>query len=545
MKSLTVRLTALLGCVLLSTEGFSQASTAASPNYLLWSLIVVGILILVAAIISLSDNLLQIEAEKHGVNTEEDDFGLFPSLSSMFGKTAPKYAGKGKYHKLSKGFDIKLVGASTGVTDHAGVTRFAVKPQNFNGMSPIPKVVVEAGDEVKAGDVIYFDKKVPNVQYVSPVSGEIVEVVRGAKRSIAEIVILADKENTYAQHETPNVETASREDLVNYMMASGAWSLLNQRPFDIVPAEDAIPKNIFISTFSSAPLAVDMSLIAKENITALQKAIDVLTKLTPGKVYLGLDAKVEDPKSSVFGSLTGAEKHWFAGKHPYGNVGVQIHHMAPIANGTTVWTLGVNEMVTLGHLFLSGEYKTPRYVAVTGAGVTKPVTVKTYQGANVGDLVANNLNEGNNRIIAGDVLTGQAVEASEYLNFKDSQVTVLSEGDYYELFGWLLPINPRPSISRTFPAFLMPNFEFEGDTNTHGESRAFVVSGQYESVLPMDIYPQYLMKAIMTGDFEKMEGLGINELSEEDVALCEFVCTSKQPLQSILRDGLDMMQEQL
>lgn len=529
----------------MSTEGFSQATTAASPNYLLWSLIVVGILILVAAIISLSDNLLQIEAEKHGVNTEENDFGLFPSLQSMFGKSAPKYAGKGKYHKLSKGFDIKLVGASKKVAEQKAVTRFALKPQNFNGMSPIPKVVVEAGDEVKAGDVIFFDKKKPNVQYVSPVSGEIVEVKRGAKRSIAEIIILADKEITYLKHDIPNIESTSREDLVSFMMASGAWSLLNQRPFDVVPAEDAIPKNIFISTFSSAPLAVDMSLIAKENIEALQKAIDVLAKLTPGKVYLGLDAKVEDPKASVFNTLTGADKHWFEGKHPYGNVGVQIHHIAPIVNGTTVWTLGVNEMVTLGQLFLTGEYKTPRYVAITGAGIENPVTVKTYQGANVGDLVANNLVEGNNRIIAGDVLTGQAVTSDDFLNFKNSQITVLPEGDYYELFGWLLPINPRPSISRTFPAFLMPNFEFEGDTNTHGESRAFVVSGQYESVLPMDIYPQYLMKAIMTGDFEKMEGLGINELSEEDVALCEFVCTSKQPLQSILRDGLDMMQEQL
>lgn len=544
MKSLTVRLIALVSILFFSTEGFSQSAATATPNYLLWSLVIFGFLLLVAAVISLSDNLLQIEAKKNGLDTENEDYGLFPSISSLFSGKSPSFVGKGKYHKLSKGYDIKLVGAADTKAD-VNVTRYALKPQDFIGMSPIPKVLVEEGDEVLAGQEIFFDKKIPNVKYVSPVSGEVVAVTRGEKRSIAEIVILADKEMKYVKNDVPNIELASRSEIVDYMLATGGWSLLNQRPFDMVPSADAIPTNIFISSFSSAPLATDKSLIAAENKEAVQKALDVLAKLTPGKVYLGLDANAENAKESVFNTFNNVEKHWFAGKHPYGNVGVQIHHIAPIANGTYVWTLGVNELVSLGHLFLSGEYRTERYVSVTGAGIAKPVIVKTYQGANVGDLVENNLTETKSRLIAGDVLTGESSSKDSYLNFKGDQITSLPEGDYYELFGWLLPLAPRPSISKTFPSFLMPNFKYEGDTNTHGEERAFVVSGQYESVLPMDIYPQHLMKAILTGDFEKMEGLGINELSPEDVAICEFVCTSKQPLQAILKDGLEMMREQL
>jgi len=181
---------------------------------------------------------------------------------------------------------------------------------------------------------------------------------------------------------------------------------------------------------------------------------------------------------------------------------------------------------------------------LAGAQVKKPAVIRTYQGANIGDLVAGNLSDENIRIIAGDVLSGEQTTEEDFLGYGKTQISVIREGDDYEAFGWLLPIKPRPTISGTFPNFLYPDFKFEGETNTHGEKRAFVVSGQYESVLPMDIYPQHLMKAIMAGDFERMEGLGINELSEEDLAVCEFVCTSKMPLQSLLREGLDMMRTQ-
>ena len=276
-----------------------------------------------------------------------------------------------------------------------------------------------------------------------------------------------------------------------------------------------------------------------------QKGIDVLNKLTEGSVYLGLNANGNHGPSSVFTSVEGVKKHWFSGKHPAGNVGVQIHNIKPIRAGETVWTLNVSDVLTLGKLFTDGIYDGSRLVAITGNDINNAGYVKTYSGANIAELLKGNLEGDNLRIVAGDVLSGRAVEEDGFLGHNEDQITTLAEGDNYELFGWLLPIKPRPSLSGTFPNFLFPNHEFEANTNTHGEKRAFVVSGQYEAVLPMDIYPQHLMKAILANDFERMEGLGIYELSEEDVALCEFACTSKMPLQKILRDGLNTMQEQL
>jgi len=410
-------------------------------------------------------------------------------------------------------------------------------------MSPIPKVVVAEGDEVKAGDTLFFDKKRPEIMYASPVSGEVVEVKRGAKRAITEVIILADKEVAYKAVSAPAIDTVSREDLVSFLLESGAWPMINQRPFGIVADQSVTPRDIFVSTFDTAPLALDYSTVIAGNEAAFQAGVDVLGKLTDGAVHLGLDGRGAEPVAA-FANVNGAQKHFFAGKHPAGNVGVQIHHAAPIKGSDIVWTLDVQDVITIGKLFTENKFDASRMITVAGAQVAEPKVIKVHQGANIGDLVAGNLKDVKTRIIAGDVFTGKETTVDDFLGFGDDQITVIREGDEYEAFGWLLPIKPRPSISGTFPNFLFPNHEFEGETNTHGEKRAFVVSGQYESVLPMDIYPQHLMKAIMAGDFEKMEGLGINELSEEDIALCEFVCTSKMPLQSILRDGLDMMREQ-
>ncbi|MFZ1524940.1 MAG: NADH:ubiquinone reductase (Na(+)-transporting) subunit A, partial [Saprospiraceae bacterium] len=249
--------------------------------------------------------------------------------------------------------------------------------------------------------------------------------------------------------------------------------------------------------------------------------------------------------SPVFSEAQGVAKHWFAGPHPAGNVGVHIHHVAPIKGHDRVWTLPVQNIITIGQMFLTGEYHADRIIALTGAELNEPKYVHTYQGASVADLLKGNITGDNNRIISGDVLSGQQVGEDGFLGFNADQVTVVKEGDDYEIFGWLLPLAPRPSVSGTMPSYGGPETEFEANTNTHGEKRAFVVSGQYESLLPMDIYPQHLMKAIITGNIEKMEGLGITELTEEDVALCEFACTSKNPLQSILRDGLNNLKEQL
>ncbi len=524
----------------------AQSSGEGDPsNYFIVSLIAVAAIILIAVILMISDNLMRIEAKQLGVDDGIVNYGLFPKINDIFRSKLPKHVKGGKVFFLKRGHNILLEGKPSGNNiEDAQVSTFALQPPNFIGMSPIPKVVVEKGDEVKAGDVLFFDKKRPEIKYVSPVSGEVIAVNRGAKRSIAEVVVLKDKEMKYRDVKPFDLEKGSREDLVAYLLEYGAWSMIQQRPYNIVAEPGVTPKNIFISTFDSAPLAPDNNTVVAGRGKAFQKGLDILNKLTDGKVYLGLDANSKHAPSEVFTNAKGVEKNWFNGPHPSGNVGVQIHHTASISAGDKVWTLGVQEVITIGALFTEGRYNSERIVTLAGKELDIPKYVKTYQGANVKDLTADNGSFENVRFISGDVLSGQSKSENGFLNFFDDQLTVVKEGDYYEMFGWLLPLKPRPSVSRTFPNFLFPNQKFTADTNAHGEKRAFVMTGQYESMLPMDIFPQHLMKSIIVNDFERMEGLGIYELSEEDVALCEFACTSKQPLQKILREGLDVMREQ-
>ena len=526
---------------LLSTNIAFAQSSSEGGSILNTSLLIAAILVIFFVIIQVADNLIRLEAKRADVDEKHiHKFSLFPSF-----KSAPTYAKGKNVHILKKGHDITLEGtASSVIDDSTAATTFAMQPPNFIGISPIPKVVVSVGDEVKAGDELYFDKKQPVIKYVAPVSGEVIAVNRGEKRSIKEIVILADKTIKHKKFAAFDLEKSDRAALVNYLLESGAWTMIRQRPFDIIADPTAEPKGIFISTFDSAPLAPDLNFVVEGKEAAFQKGLDVLGKLTDGDVHLGLNARGKNPPSTVFTNARGVKKHWFNGPHPAGNVGIQIHHIDPIAGADKVWTLGVQEVITLGTLFLERIYDTSRIVVITGAELEKPAYVKTYLGANIGALVEKKLKNEKARLISGDVLSGTQKTKEEFLDFRDDQITVVKEGDDYEMFGWLVPIKARPSISNTFLSRAM-NVKYEANTNTHGEKRAFVMTGQYESVLPMDIYPQHLMKAILVNDFERMEGLGINELVEEDVALCEFACTSKQPLQKILREGLEKMREQL
>jgi len=508
------------------------------------ALLIIAVILILAAVLSVSDNLIQIEAKKLGVDTKKRNMSIFPDLSALASKPAPSFAAPGKFHRLRKGHDIKLVGAAQGPVIKGAVTRYAVKPTDYRGIAPIPKLEVVVGDEVKAGDVLFYDKMNPEIFFVAPVSGEVVEIRRGAKRAISHVVILADKVQKHKQHDIINVENATRVEIVEYLKATGAWTLLDQRPFNVLADPTQIPENIFISTFSTAPLAPDSGINLDGRAADIQEAIDTLNKLTQGKVYLGLDGRGASPHSALL-NVTGAEKNYFAGKHPAGNVGIQIHHTAPIKSTGVVWTLTLDNLLILGRLMNAGVYDTSKVVALSGAQFIEPSLVQTYAGASLDELTRGNItSEGKTRLVLGDVLSGKTAGEDDFISANTNLVTALKEGDEYELFGWLLPIKPRPSISKTMPGFLMPDHQYEANTNTHGEKRAFVVTGQYEKMLPMDIYPQHLLKAIMTGDIERMEGLGINELSEEDIALAEFACTSKMPLQEILRDGLDMMREQ-
>lgn len=488
---------------------------------------------------------MQIEAKNLGADTSENDYSLFPSFSSLFKPSAGDHVDPKRLVSLNQGHDIKLVGGADVEHTIANTAKhYAIKPTNFRGMAPIPKISAAAGDHVKAGDALMFDKSNPEVIYAAPVSGEVIEIKRGAKRAITEVIIKADSEVTFKENTVPNLESAPREDLVKFLLETGGWAHLNQRPFDVVPSHEVTPKNIFVSTFATGPNAPDLNSIVKGSEAAFQKGLDALGKLTDGQVYLGLDGRKGHTSHPAFTGAKGVVANYFAGKHPAGNVGIQIHHTSPINTGDVVWTLRVEDVIILGRLFMTGAYDTRTRIALTGAEVNNGY-VDTFLGASVKELIGPNLKNDHVRVISGDVLSGNPLSADGYLNQKTNQITVLAEGDKHELFGWLLPLKPRPSVSPTFPTYLMSNHKFEVDTNTHGEKRAFVVTGAYEKVLPMDIYPQHLMKAILANDFENMEGLGILELSEEDLALCEFICASKAPLQSILRDGLDTMRDQM
>lgn len=546
MKSGIIKLV-LPAFLLLAQIGHAQtpAPGKSDSNWFVYGLAAIALLIVIYIIVQVSENLMAIEAKRLGADKSGANFSLFPQMRELFDTKRPAYLSGQPLFSLRRGFDIKLEGeAPAQINTKIKSATYALTPSNFRGIFPIPKMEVEVGNIVKAGDPLFHDKSQPGIKYAAPVSGEIIAINRGEKRAIKEVVILADMDMKYREYKAPDLGKCSREELVAFLLDSGVWPMIRQRPFDVTPAPEDEPRDIFISTFDTAPLAPDLNFVVEGRGDAFQKGLDVLGRLTGGKVYLGLDARGDNPPSAVFSQAAGVEKYWFRGKHPAGNVGVQIHHIKPINSGDKVWVMGVQEVITLGTLFTEGRFDATRVVAVTGAELETPQYVKTYLGANLSDLLKGNLKGKHVRIISGDVLTGEHKAESAFLNYWDDQVTVIEEGDYFELFGWLIPGSLRPTLSRTYPNFLIPGAKFRADSNTHGEKRAFVVTGQYEQVLPMDLYPQHLMKAILAGNFEKMEGLGILELSEEDIALCEFACTSKQPLQHILRQGLDMMREQ-
>ncbi|WP_194777053.1 Na(+)-translocating NADH-quinone reductase subunit A [Pararhodonellum marinum] len=447
--------------------------------------------------------------------------------------------------KLKKGFDINLAGkAKKELVAFKPAQTFAIKPTDFIGLAR-PKVLVNEGDTVKAGTPILFDKALEKVMYTSPVSGEIVEVKRGEKRKLLEIKILADKEisfETFKKHQTADLKSISREAAVELIAKSGVWPQIIQRPFGVVANPDDTPKSIFISGFDTAPLAPDYGFLLLGQEKYFQAGIDVLKKLSGGKVFLGLNGNESSPE--IYNNLQGVEINQFTGPHPAGNVGVHIHHLDPIGKGDLVWTVNPFGVAQIGKLFLDGKYDASKIVAITGSEAKQAVYAKTYSGACVDTMVEGNTKMDNVRVISGNVLSGERINRDGYLGFYHNQITMIPEGDYYEFLGWIKPTMNKLSYHRALGlfSFLNPKKEFVLDSNSRGEERAFVETGVFESVTPMDILPVYLLKAIMAEDYDDMEELGIYEVIEEDLALCEFVDVSKHPVQQIVRKGIELIQ---
>ncbi|MBQ2424265.1 MAG: Na(+)-translocating NADH-quinone reductase subunit A [Alistipes sp.] len=437
--------------------------------------------------------------------------------------------------KLCKGLDIKLQGAAEKKTTTVGMaSTYAVSPLDFEGI--VPKMLVKVGDAVKAGTPLFFNKNNASVVFTSPVSGTVAAVVRGEKRRILAVEITADQTIAYEEFETLDVQKATRDQIVELLLKSGLWTLLIQRPYGIIANPADMPKSIFVSAFDSAPLAPDYGYTLAADKQALQKGFEVLARLTEGKVHLSYNAQAEAP------AFTGVELHAFQGKHPAGNVGVQIHHIDPVNKGEKVWTVGYADVAIIGRLFLTGKVDMTRTIAVTGAEVSAPAYVKVVAGAKLDSILKGNVAaDAHARYISGNVLTGRNVGKDGYLGYYANQITVIPEGDNYELLGWAMPRFNKFSVSRAYFSWLFPNRKYNLDTNLNGEERAFVVTGLYEKYLPMDVYPMHLLKAILAGDLDKMEALGIYEVVEEDFALCEFVDPSKTEMQQIIRNGINLM----
>lgn len=446
-----------------------------------------------------------------------------------------------KKFKINKGLDIKILGEAEKIISDFHADNYALKPTDFIGV--FPKMMVNEGDKVKAGTPLFYDKYRDNIIFTAPVSGTVAEIRRGAKRVLQEIRIEADGNLEYEDFGVSDLNGMNRNEIVEKLLKSGTWTMIRQRPYSVIADPKDDPKAIFVSGFDTAPLAPDYDVVVHGQGEVFQKGLDVLRKLTSGKVYLNIPAS--NGQSKVFTNSQNVEINYFDGPHPAGNVSVHIQKIDPINKGDIVWYLKPQEVISIGRLFLEGKFDASRMIALTGSEVTKPSYLKTYIGACIEKMVEGNTTDIKKRYISGNVLTGGKIERNGYVGFYDYQVTVIPEGDHYEFFGWAEPGFKKYSFYNAFISKLLPKKAYRLNTNLHGGKRAFVLTGQFEKVFPLDIYPLQLIKSIMIEDIDQMEFLGIYEVDEEDFALCEFIDVSKTDLQAIVRKGLDLMRKEM
>ncbi len=442
--------------------------------------------------------------------------------------------------KLKKGLDIPLVGqALHQIIDADPCEFYALVPDDFHGVTP--RVLVKPGESVQVGTPLMCDKNNPTVQFVSPVSGEIHAVNRGERRKVLDIIIKSDGKYEQSPAVAHKAEMNS-EEILDALLANGLFPFIHQRPYDVIANPAITPRDIFVTAWDSAPLAPEFEFILQGEEENLQAGIDALRKLTPGHVYVGV-------RNGSALSVKGAEITAFEGKHPAGNVGVQIQHIAPVNKGETVWTLNAFDLLIIGRFFNKGILDFSRIVAVTGSEIKSPCYVRTTLGARLDSIIGDKLIESsvNRRYISGNVLTGTQVSQHDYLRAPHSHITVIPEGDdCHEILGWALPGFGKYSVSRSFFSWICGRKRsYQMDARLRGGERAIIMCGEYDKVLPMDILPEFLIKSVIAFDIDKMENLGIYEVAPEDFALCEFVDTSKLSLQSIIRDGLDRLQKEM
>ena len=444
--------------------------------------------------------------------------------------------------KLRKGLDINLKGkAAAEVKPVKEPGFYALCPDDFTGVSP--KVVVKEQEYVMAGGPLFIDKNHPEVKFVSPVSGVVTSVERGARRKVMSITVEAAAEQDFEEFGRKEVASMDAQAVKEALLESGMFAFVRQRPYDVIADPSVAPRAIFVSAFDSSPLAPDFEFVLKGQEADFQTGLSALAKIA--KTYLGVS--VHQTSSALTGAKDVAVTV-FDGPHPAGNVGVQINHIAPVNKGETVWTVDPQAVIFIGRLFNTGRVDLTRTVALTGSEVLKPAYCKLKVGALLTNVFAGNVTPDSElRYISGNVLTGKQISANGFLGAFHSQLTVIPEGSgVHEMLGWIMPRTGNFSVSHSYFSWLSGRKkEYVLDARVKGGERHMIMSNEYDRVFPMDILPEYLVKAIIAGDIDRMEALGIYEVAPEDFALCEFVCSSKMELQRIVREGLDMLRKEM
>ena len=440
--------------------------------------------------------------------------------------------------KLKKGLDINLKGKASAKVSAASASKvYGLVPDSFWGMKP--KVVVKEGDEVKAGDALFVNKLHPEMKFVSPVSGKVVLVERGERRKVLSVQVEASATQQYVDFGKKQVNSLRAEEVKKALLESGMFGFIIQRPYAVVANPDDTPKAIFISAFSDMPLAADVNVALKGKEADFQTGVDALAKIAP--VHIGVNP------GNILAGTKNATVTEYQGKCPAGNVGVQINNTCPVNKGELVRTLAAEEVDIIGRLFNEGKAILQRTIAVAGSEIKEPQYKTITIGAKIGDIVSGNVKTDKTvRLIDGHPLTGMQTSQDAFLLAHSTEVTAIPEGDDAdELFGWIAPRFNEFSTSRSYFTWLQPkNKEYILDARVKGGHRHMIFSGEYDSVFPMDIYPEQLVKAIISGDIDRMEALGIYEVAPEDFAVAEFVDSSKVELQRIVREGLDMLRKE-
>lgn len=444
--------------------------------------------------------------------------------------------------KISKGLDIKIDGKAIEKISKIQPSRvIEIIPDHFHGITP--KVTVKEGEAIKAGTPLFYNKNYESMKFVSPVSGSIREIKRGERRKVMSILIDVNSQLEFLKFGVKKTSSLTADEIKSTLLNSGLWVYIKQRPYDTIANPDRTPKAIFISGFDSAPLAPDYEYVMKDKMNDFQAGLDVLSKLTTGKIHIGLKSA-----NSIFATAKGVETTIFTGIHPAGNAGVQINKVNPINKGEVVWTINPQDVVIMGRLFSKGVVDMTKTIALTGPEVENPQYFETIAGNSITDIVKGNLKKTSYplRYVSGNLLTGIQISENGFLTPYASQISVIDDGgETHELFGWAMPRLNKFSASNMFFTKLLPRKKFKYDARLLGGPRAIIMSGEWDKVFPMDILPEQLIKAMIAKNIDRMENLGAYEVAPEDFALCEFVDTSKLPLQAIVREALDFLKNEV